>query len=156
MAHIRTQVRNAFKALLSAEIGELHVHNESRILRGFQADNWPVILVSVTENTRPSNDPPGLGMRKITRDITVSLRVGERSAFDDPEAKVDDMCIKIEKVLANPVALNIGKLWNYAIAGATAPEIEPISEDMGIVSVIVPVSFTLETLEFNPEQNANA
>jgi hypothetical protein len=153
LTHIRTQVRNSVKAKLASAIGELHVHNASRLVRGFQADNFPLVLVAVTETLVPSNEPPG--NRTVERQMSVVLKISERTAFDDTEARIDEMCTKIEKAMASPKGMAFGKVWGWTVGGVSAPDLEPLSDDMILMSVTMPITFSLQTTDTDPENNVN-
>ncbi len=150
--HIRTQIRKGVKAHLAAAVGDLNVHYASRIIRSFQNDNFPLVLVAVTDIPTASADPAN----PITeRDVTISLKVSERMAFDDVEDRVDAMCLRLEKALVNPGDLGFGKYWTWKIGATSAPELEPLNDDTLLMSVVMPITFTLATLETDPGRNIN-
>jgi hypothetical protein len=151
--HIRTQVRKGVKAHLSAAVGDLNVHYASRIVRSFQSDNFPLVLIAVTDVPRPAADPGANPI--VERDITVSLKVSERTAFEDVEDRVDAMCLRLEKALVNPGDLGFGKFWGWKIGATSAPELEPLSDDALLMSVVMPITFTLATLDADPGRNIN-
>ncbi|CDN46831.1 hypothetical protein [Neorhizobium galegae] len=150
--HIRTQVRKGVKAHLAAAVGDLNVHYASRIVRSFQSDNFPLVLVAVTDIPRASADPSD---PIVERDVTVSIKISERTAFEDVEDRVDGMCLRIEKALVNPGDLGFGKYWGWKIGATSAPELDPLSEDTLLMSVVMPITFTLATRDTDPGENIN-
>ncbi|CAN7260226.1 hypothetical protein LJR098_001074 [Rhizobium sp. LjRoot98] len=150
--HIRTQVRKGVKAHLAAAVGDLNVHYASRIVRSFQSDNFPLVLIAVTDIPRPSADPTA---PIVERDITVSLKVSERTAFEDVEDRVDAMCLRLEKALVRPGDLGFGKHWGWKVGATSAPELEPLTEDTLLMSVVMPITFTVSTLDTDPSRNIN-
>ncbi|MGX9991610.1 hypothetical protein ACS4RR_021005 [Rhizobium sp. Z1P35] len=151
--HIRTQVRKGVKAHLSAAVGDVHVHYASRENRKFQPDNFPLALIAVTESPRPSSEPPG--GRIVDHDVLVNLKVSERTAFDDLEDRIDAMCLRVEIAMASPGDLGFGKYSNWKI-GATSPPFEEAMGDETVVwSVVIPITFTVSTLDTDPGRNIN-
>ncbi len=150
--HIRTQVRKAMKAHLAAATSELNVHYASRIVRSFQPDNYPLVLIGVTDVPRPLSDPAN----PITeRDITIALKISERTAFEDVEDRVDAMCLSLEKALAKPMDYGFGKYWGWKIGATSDPVLDQTSEDTLLLSVVMPITFTLATLDSDPSVNIN-
>lgn len=154
MAHIRTQIRDAFKAYLRGKLGYANVYSASQSLRGFQKDNLPLVLIAVTESISvPQQSGNDYGYRTVERDVTVLLKIFESTAFEDFEERHDAKCAEIERLLCDPNPIGLGQLSNWTVGGSSPPDIDEIGENLAAWHVTMPVTFTIRTLDGNPEQN---
>jgi len=154
--HILTQIRRAFTALLSDAVGEDHVHNYSSLgLGNFQSDQYPLALIAVTD-TKRTDQEGGYDVRNVT----VSVKLAERTSVKRPEEKIDEMALKIEKVMAKrPDDLGFGKFWSFEIGTLAPPEFElihPTDPEKGVaIFSSLPISFVLHTYTNDPSRNFN-
>lgn len=152
MTHIRTKIRNAFVSKLRDEFGHEHAHSAARSVRGFQKDNFPIILVAVSERLTP--EPKGVpGSRTTQRDVSVMLKIAERSIFDDVEERLDTLCGRIEGLLADPESLDLGGMWNYKISSSGEPDAADFGDDLVGIFMQMTVDFTIKTTDSNPSTN---
>lgn len=154
--HIITQIRSAFKTLLASAdgIGVDRVHNYSRIASGFQSDQYPQVVILVTDTLTESD----VENRIDTLSISVSFKISVRTSISNPEDQVDALRLSIQKALDKRGDLGFGRYWDWRVESLSAPQFEPIDDEgkaFAIVAVL-PVSFSIKvptgdyTKNFNP------
>lgn len=156
MTHVRTQLRNAVKARLEAQLDGVRVHNASRMARPFQKNEFPLVMIAVAESALPVDGNP-VGSRLLDRSMIVSINVAlvEHVAVED---EIDALCGRIEVALAMPSQLGIGKLIAWRYAGVSAPSIEAIEEGKDSYSISQTITFTcsIQTADTDPTINVKA
>jgi len=149
--HIVTQIRHAFKQALVDALGAEHVHNVSRVTRKFSKDNYPLAILLVTDDKTDTSED-GID----TYNITVTIRISERTIFDDTEDRIDAMRLQIERALMTPKQMGFGKFSNYKLGSLTTPDLEPEPDgDAILMSAFIPITFTLSTMPYDPTSNLN-
>jgi hypothetical protein len=151
--HIITQIRRAFKQLLSDAVGAKHVHNFSRLATGgFQSDQYPLVVLLVTDNLRPDQEHG-----HSTGTVSVDIKISESVGADNPEERIDAFRLKIERALYKRGDLGFGKYSNWVVGSLSAPEFEPMADHPDSIAVagVIPVSFNITVLTADPTKNLN-
>ena len=152
--HIITQIRRAFKQLLSNAVGEEHVHYLSRLATGgFQSNQYPLVILAVTDTLMTDQEH---GIDQLS--VSVDLKISERTSVAAPEEKIDAMRLKIQTALANRGDLGIGKYWNWSVGSLSAPDFEPMSDhpDSVAIAAVLPISFTMSVPTADYSKNLNS
>ena len=149
MAHVRTQLRNAVIARLSAVEALVLVCPASRFERVLQSDEFPVAGVAVIESASAvGRGSPG--QRPLKRDYSVQISVG-LELVDDAEAVFDGIAVEIEKALADPSGLGIGQVSDWQFGGAGEGSAKAADHGLFVAPMIYRCSLT--TLDSAPETN---
>ncbi|WP_027489231.1 hypothetical protein [Allorhizobium undicola] len=152
--HIITQIRRAFKQLLSDAAGEEHVHNLSRLATGgFQSNQYPLVILAVTDTLQSDQEH---GIDRV--EIAVDIKISERTSIANPEESIDAMRLRLQKALADRGDLGFGKYYNWRVGSLSAPDFEPMSDhpDSIAISAVMPVSFTLSVPTADYSRNLNS
>lgn len=154
MSHIRQQIREAVIERLRAS-GEFGlVDEELRAGRDLQRDEFPLALVGVTDKTVSLGKGPA-GTRRQTRQVTVVVRVGHQ--LDDLStihARLDDLTVVAEELLADPSQLGVGALLDWGYVETGVPDHAAYEAGYGVLPIVF--SGTLTTLEGRPQANLHS
>jgi len=150
MAHVRTQLRKGVQARLATVAALSGVHDESRIVRGFQQDDFPLALVGVTETVSGVSDSQG--QRVYTRGMSVSIRLCVEDDVENAEDALDGLAVAVEKALLKSSDLGVGKLQQWRLAN-TSP-VTPVAVSEGyMLSQTLTYSCDVMTADSTPETN---
>ncbi len=151
--HIITQIRRAFKQLLSDAVGEEHIHYLSRLATGgFQSDQYPLVVLAVTDTLTTDQEH---GIDQLI--VSVDLKISERTSISNPEDSIDAMRLQLQRALANRGDLGFGKYYNWRVGSLSVPEFEPVSDhqDSLALAAVLPITFTLSVPTADYSKNLN-
>ncbi len=151
--HIITQIRRAFKQLLSDAVGAKHVHNFSRLATGgFQSDQYPLVILAVTDQLQSDQEH-----KQDTYNVSVDIKISESASVTNPEEQIDAYRLTIQRALAKRGDLGFGRYFNWRVGSLSAPDFEPMADHQDAVAVaaILPVSFTIMVPTADPTKNLN-
>lgn len=140
--HIVEQIREAFTLLLNSAVGEEHVHQTSRLANGFQSDQYPLVVLSVTDTVIERDQNNGID----TLNIDVDIKLSERTNAKRPESTLSAMRLKLQNALSNRGNLGFGKYWNWKVESLAGHNFEPMADHPNsfAFAAVLPVSFTIQ------------
>jgi len=150
MPHVRTQLRNAVKTRLSTVSSLKGAHNITRLERGFQADNFPVALIAISESgaTQPGSFE---GSKPVTRSYQIAIEVAVQEEMADPEDALDAVCLDIEKAMTSS-EFGIGAVQNWRYLETSPVHDRPTASGSLIAQTII-YSGEIQTLDSEPDRN---
>lgn len=155
MKHIKQQIRDGVKSVLSSIPELTSVHSESRLLRYFQRDEFPVALVSVSENIQTTSNLPA-GNRVLQRNMNIGITLAAHGESVNAEDELDTLSIAVEKALVLPSNIGAGLLlfWNYNGSTSTSASAST-TEDGTLIAQTLNFSCTVRTKDTDPTININ-
>lgn len=151
MAHVKRQIRDGVKGVLKTLPDLASVHSESRTYRAAQRNEFPMAIVSVSENVELADKNP-VGNRVLQRNMQIAVTLAVRDAHDDAEDVLDDLSVAVEKALLMPSSVNAGKLMFWRFTGSGSMSGEP-TED-GII-MVQPLNFSCSVMTKDTEPDVN-
>jgi len=151
MTHVRKQVRDGVKGVLKTLPALSSVHSESRLYRSAQRTEFPMALVSVSENVELADRNP-VGNRVLQRNMNIVVTLAVRDSNEDAEDLLDGLAADVEKALLMPSSVGAGKLMHWRFTGAGAMTGEPTGD--GVI-VVQPLNFSCSILTRDSDPTTN-
>lgn len=136
MTHVKTQIRNGVIEVLKALPDFASAHSASRMLRKFQSTDFPLAIVSVAENVAVSGVNGTPGHRQLQRDMQISVTIGIHEETSDAEDTLDELSVLVEKTLAKPSSLGVGKLLFWRYNGSAEPTGQPTEDGLMLIQTL--------------------
>jgi len=151
MTHVKRQVRDGVKSVLSTISDIASVASESRLYRSAQRDEFPMAIVSVSENVELADKNP-VGSRVLQRNMNISITLAVRDTNEDAEDALDELSVAVEKALLMPSSISAGKLLYWRFNGSGAMSGEPTEDGLIIVQ---PMNFSCSVLTKDDDPTTN-